>query len=218
MLNFSRAITELLRQIAKGRKLLSLIGPRLYSPRISQGTRAGVGLRTLGKLALELGEQRPIGREEKLGASGGERRVWRHRCTINGETGARQGFKYCAKRRIAYPVMGPRNTAEQDKWLTVEKSRIIKASAKLAPDIGCVHCVVREPEAVNSGISFAVARRVEILKLQSPVGRYPERWQNSISIPGLKSSAVALSPSICPTVFGLNCLIGMSEFAADRDR
>ena len=26
------------------------------------------------------------------------------------------------------------------------------------------------------------------------------------------------SPSICPNVFGLNCLIGMSEFAADRDR
>ena len=36
-------------------------------PRISQGTRASVGLRSVSKLTLELGEQRPIGRRGKVG-------------------------------------------------------------------------------------------------------------------------------------------------------
>ncbi len=44
-----------------------LTGPAL-SPRIAQRTRAGLGLRAGGKLAVELGEQREVRREVELGA------------------------------------------------------------------------------------------------------------------------------------------------------
>ncbi len=54
--------------INRGRGRDDLTGAAL-SPRIAQRTRAGVGLRAGGKLAVELGEQREVRGEVELGPS-----------------------------------------------------------------------------------------------------------------------------------------------------
>ena len=58
--------------INRGRGRDNLTGAAL-SPRIAQHTRAGVGPRAGGKLAVELGEQREVRGEVELGAQLPER-------------------------------------------------------------------------------------------------------------------------------------------------
>jgi len=61
---------------------------------------AGVSLRVGSELALELGEQCPLRREEQLRAGRGQRRVLRDRRAVDRERAARQRLKRGAQRRI----------------------------------------------------------------------------------------------------------------------
>jgi hypothetical protein len=90
-------------------KVLSLLPNRdkrnFGSPRIAQRSGAAVGLRAGGELAIEFGDDLPVGSEEILQDGGGERRVMRDRRAVDGEARPRQRLEGGAERGIADEVV-----------------------------------------------------------------------------------------------------------------
>src|ERR1700720_2462280 len=79
-------------------------GPQADSPRVTQGTGAGVGRGVRGELAVELGEQRHAAREAKLTAGRRERGVLRRRGTVDDEARARKLLEQRGEGRVPHPV------------------------------------------------------------------------------------------------------------------
>jgi len=125
-----------------------------------------------GELAVELGEQRDAVGDAKLPAGRNERRVLHRERAVDDEARAGKRLKNRHQRRIAHPVMRPGDAAAQRQYrIGIDRQHPVEARAQFAPGVGGVAAIETERKAIGDQPGLGVARRVEVLRLDSCVRR-----------------------------------------------
>ena len=133
----------------------------------------------------------------QFGAGGGERGIARRRRAVDDEVCARQCLEHGVERRIGDPVMRPGEPARAaTSGMASSIVRSSKRGAEFAARIGRRHRVIGQPEAAAGEIGLAVARRVEVLRLQRGVRRDARSTAARVAIAGLDARGVTLAVEI----------------------
>jgi hypothetical protein len=147
---------------------------QIASPRISDGTSAGIGGGAARELAVELAEQCDAVGEAQLGAGRGERGVLRRVRAVDDEACARKGLERRRKARVAHPVVRPGEPRPQrEHGVGIERQQAVEARAQFAPGVGAGATGIGKPEAAAVDVGLAVARGAEVLRLDGGIGRQP---------------------------------------------
>ena len=158
----------------------------------------------------------------QFGGGGGERGIlWRRRA-VDGEVRAGQrlenGVQGCG---IGEPVVRPGETAAQYQRHAIDDLQIVDARAELASGVGGIHRSVRQPEAAAGEIGLAVARRMEVLRLQRGIRRHPDDDagdRHGITIAAFEPRSVALADEGRPQLIAERNAVGGEPVIGEGER
>jgi hypothetical protein len=163
------------------------------SPIIRDAPRAGVKLRPLAELAIELGRQRPVLRQAPFQARRDESLIRRRAGAIDHETRRRQADEARLDRGIALPIMRPGQPTEQFERIAArQRDRLICPSAELETRLRrALRVVIQRERARAVGCTLGISRRLEGLDLQRHIGCQRQRGQRDV-IAAFQAPAIAL--------------------------
>src|SRR5581483_3589087 len=126
-------------------------------------------------------------------AGGHERRIRRRGGAIDDEARARQRLEGGGQRRVAGPIMRPREAPAQQQRHAPRRSEGVEAEAELAARVGGVLGIVAQPKTASRRIGLAIEWRMERFVLRRCVRGNAEAGPDAVAITGLDPPAVSMA-------------------------